>query len=89
MSLEIEVLDQLQGGDLPLAVVCGLFPDEAHARRAIGALLAVGAVTLRDGDGQEVRPWQVRVLATQAASWTADRRHRLALADGEPHSSRP
>jgi hypothetical protein len=81
MSLELEVLDQLEGGDMPLSVVASLFPDEAHARRAIAALIAAGEVSLLAAEGAAVTPWQLRELERQPASWRADTWHRLALTD--------
>ena len=81
MSPELEVLDQLQGGDLPLSVVSALFPDETQARRALGALLAEGSVALLAADGQPVPTWQLGELARQSRSWRTDSRYRLALTD--------
>ena len=80
MSLELEVLDQLEGGDLPLSVVASLFPDEAHARRAIAALMVAGEVDL-SAEGAALAPWQLRDLERQSTSWREDTRHRLALTD--------
>ena len=81
MSPELEVLDQLQGGDLPLSVVSALFADEAQARRALGALLAEGTVALHAADGQPVPTWQLGELARQARPWRMESRYRLALTD--------
>ena len=36
---------------MPLRVVAALFPDEAHARRAIAAMFAAGKLTLIDAEG--------------------------------------
>lgn len=58
MSPELEALDQLSGGDLPLPVVRGLFPDAARFARGLSALLAAGEVRLVAADGTEVRDWQ-------------------------------
>ena len=79
MSPELEALDQLQGGDLPLAVVAALFSDETHARRAITAMLAAGELALLGPEGVPVSPWQLRELERQPGSWRADVAHRLAL----------
>jgi hypothetical protein len=81
MSLELEVLDQLEGGDMPLSVVASLFPDEAHARRAITALIAAGEIGLLAAEGAVLASWHLRDLERQPASWRTDRRHRLALTD--------
>lgn len=58
MSPELETLDQLLGGDLPLAVIRGLFADEDRFSRAIAAMLDAGEVRLLNGDGSEVPRWQ-------------------------------
>ena len=79
MSPELEVLDQLQGGDMALGVVAALFPDEAHARRAIVAMLAAGELRLFDAEGAALSPWQLRELEHQTDSWHADTHHRLAI----------
>jgi hypothetical protein len=46
MSPELETLDQLSGGDLPLTVIRGLFPDEERCTRAILAMLKAGELRL-------------------------------------------
>ncbi len=85
MSLELEVLDQLQGGDLPLRIVASLFPDEAHARRAIAAMLAAGELELLDGEGAVLLPWQWRDLERQPGSWRTSNQYRLAITDAGAH----
>ena len=82
MTPELEVLDQLEGGDMPLSIVVSLFPDEAHARRAIAAMVVAGDVNLLDAEGAPLAPWQLRELERQPACWRADTQHRLALRDG-------
>ena len=81
MSPEREVLDQLLGGDMPLGVMASLFPDEAHARRAIAAMLAAGELKLFDAEGTALSPWQLRELERQPSSWRADTQYRLAITD--------
>jgi hypothetical protein len=81
MSLELEVLDQLQGGDLPLRVVASLFPSETHARRAIVAMLAAGELELLSAEGVALAPWQVRNLELQPGSWLTDPQYRLSMTD--------
>ena len=81
MSPELEALDQLLGGDMTLAVVASLFPDEAHARRAIAAMVAAGELRLLDAEAAALSPWQVSELERQPGSWRTDTRHRLTLTD--------
>lgn len=81
MSPELEALDQLLCGDLPLRVVASLFTDEAHARRAISAMLAAGELELLDASRAVLSPWQWRDLERQPGSWSADSPYRLAITD--------
>ena len=46
MSPELETLDQLQGGDLPLAMIAGLYPDYDAFMRGLMGLLTCGDVRL-------------------------------------------
>jgi hypothetical protein len=63
-SPEMETLDQLLGGDMPLMVIRQVYPDPARFARGVGGLLAAGEVRLVAADGAEVPPWQWReVLA--------------------------
>lgn len=69
MSSELETLDQLLGGDLPLPVIRGLFADGVRFAHAITAMLDAGEVRLVKADGAEVPKWQWReVLNANAAS---------------------
>lgn len=81
MSFELELLDQLQGGDLPLGIAASLFPDEAHARRAIAAMIAAGELELIDGKGAVLSSWQRRELEHQLGSWRADSVYRLSMTE--------
>jgi hypothetical protein len=81
MSPELEALNQLQGGDMPLGVVASLFPDEAHARRAIAAMLGAGELKLLDAEGAALSSWQLRELESQPGSWRADTQYRVAITD--------
>jgi hypothetical protein len=62
MSLELETLDQLLGGDLPLSVIRGLYPDDKSFVVAIHALLCCGDVRLFSVDGADVPAWRWREL---------------------------
>jgi hypothetical protein len=62
MSLELETLDQLLGGDLPLAVVRGLYPDDQTFAQVIHALVRGLDVRLLTIDGRIVPRWQWRGL---------------------------
>jgi hypothetical protein len=61
MSLELETLDQLLGGDMPLAVIRGLYPDDETFAVGIHALLRNGDVRLFCEE-TEVPQWRWREL---------------------------
>ena len=56
MSPELETLDQLLGGDLPIAVIRGLFDDDSHFAHAVEAMLCEMEIRLltryRSGNGE-------------------------------------
>lgn len=67
MAPELELLDQLLGGDLSLAVLRPLFDTDERFRAAAAALLHAGDVRLVATGGADVPRWQWRdVLADQA-----------------------
>jgi hypothetical protein len=57
MSAELETLDQLDGGDLPLKVVRTFFKDEASFQKGVLGLLRAGDIRL-SLDGTEVPKWR-------------------------------
>jgi hypothetical protein len=59
MSLELETLDQLLGGDLTPAVVRGLFETDERFVRAVLAMLDAGEFRLY-ASGVEVPSWRWR-----------------------------
>jgi hypothetical protein len=73
MSPELEVLDQLLDGDMPLASVCRLFPNVAQFRQAVLAMLEAADVALLDDIGSPVPPWQWQA-ALQRDLGSADQR---------------
>jgi hypothetical protein len=76
MSPELETLDQLLGGDLPLSLIRSLFAEEQRFVRGLLALLGTGEVRLLDSNGVEVPRWQWQeVLKTACAS------HHLSITD--------
>jgi hypothetical protein len=80
MSPEIEVLDQLLGGDLPLSVVVELFADEAHARQAIAAMVQSGEVEVLE-DGAPLPLWRLRELTSQEHSLRTEARYQLSITE--------
>ena len=77
MSFELETLDQLLGGDMPLAVIRGLYPDDKSFAGGIHALLRCGDVRLFSDDGSEVPRWRWRELFD--AGGFQHEMHRLRL----------
>lgn len=69
MSPELETLDQLLGGDLPLPVIRGLFDDQDRFARAITAMLEAGELRLVEAAETDVPRWRWReVLNANAGS---------------------
>lgn len=81
MTPEIEVLDQLVGGDLPLNVVARLFSDHDHCRKAVNAMIRAGDVLLLDAAGQAVPDWQYRELEGGANFWREGSQFQLSLTE--------
>ena len=57
MSPELETLDQLQGGDMPVALVRRLYPSEGEYLKAVLAMIVAGEIRLAV-DGADVPHWQ-------------------------------
>ena len=79
LSPELETLDQLLGGDLPLAVICGLFGDDARFAQGILAMLDAGDVRLLAADGVQVPRWQWPEVLGATPGETARAEARLAI----------
>jgi hypothetical protein len=67
-SPELETLDQLLGGDMPLAVVRKLFPTADSFVRGVTGLLSGGDVRLVDCDGQELPRWRWREVLDETSA---------------------
>ena len=76
MSPELDLLDQLLAGNMPLAVLLRLFPSIPCARHAIHAMLASDEIRLIGTDGAELQPRQ-----SQELSRASDSDWRRAAAD--------
>jgi hypothetical protein len=62
MSPELETLDQLLGGVLPLAVIRNFYPDVYAFRLGVFGLLTSGDVCLLTIDQTDVPSWRWREL---------------------------
>jgi hypothetical protein len=88
MSPELETLDQLQGGDLPLKVVEALYPDAEAFRKGVLGLLSAGDVRLLTIDQTGVPTWRwtelfvggavMKELGSMKLSITAQGARRIA-----------
>jgi len=67
MSPELETLDELQGGDLPIAVVSRFYSDADAFRKGIGGLLSCGDVSLLTADESVVPEWRWKKLLAENA----------------------
>jgi hypothetical protein len=81
MTPELEVLDQLIGGDLLLNVIAGLFPDRDHCRQAVSAMLKSGEINILDPSGQLVPAWRYRELEGTEELWSAGTAYRLSITE--------
>lgn len=60
MSPELDMLDQLLGGDMSLRLVRALFESQERFTRALSLMLSAGEVCLIGVEGTEVPYWQWR-----------------------------
>jgi hypothetical protein len=58
MSPELETLDQLLGGNLPLETILPLFPSQEAFESGVLGLLTCGDVVLTTLEGAEVPHWR-------------------------------
>ena len=78
-SPELETLDQLIGGDLPLSVILGMFDDRERVIRGILAMLKTGEVRLLTHRKDEIPQWHwTEILTASSIAYEQDTR-RLAL----------
>lgn len=79
MSAELEVLDQLLGGDLPLNLISQLFADANHRNRAVPEMLRDGSVVLLGPSGSAVPQWNQRAVLADPANWESGTPYLLSL----------
>jgi hypothetical protein len=78
MSPELQTLDQLLGGDLPLAIVRGFFDTDVRFAQAVAAMLHAGEVRLY-ADDIEVPSWQWGEVLANACARSGLTGARLAI----------
>jgi hypothetical protein len=78
---ELETLDQLLGGDLPLGIIRGLFGDDRRFVHAIEAMLCDGEVQLLTAEGDAVPKWQWRDVLDAAPVRSKKSGHMLSITD--------
>ena len=81
MIPELEVLDQLLGGDLPVNVIAGLFSESSRCRKAIGAMLHQGEILLLDPEGSPLPIWRYRELQSNDDFWSEGTLYRLSITE--------
>jgi hypothetical protein len=81
VSPELEVLDQLDGGDLPLHVIADLFPELTQCSVAIGAMLSDGLVRILDSGGTAIPHWRFQELKVEPAFWGDRTTYRMTLTE--------
>ncbi|AMV37881.1 hypothetical protein [Planctomyces sp. SH-PL62] len=81
MSPELETLDQLLCGDMPLAVIRELFDDGERFARAVAAMLHAGELRLHlNGDEAPYWRWPEVLAAARDRIYPADARLDIAEA---------
>ena len=81
MTPELEVLDQLLGGDLPVNVIAGLFSESGRCRKAIGAMLHQGENLLLDPSDSPLSVWRYRELQSNNDFWSEGTLYRLSITE--------
>jgi len=66
---ELEVLDQLLAGPMPIALVRRIFDDEQSFRRALLAMLYAGDLRLLRDEWTEVRSWEWQAVLSNPSEW--------------------
>jgi hypothetical protein len=81
MSPELDVIEQLAGGDLPLPIICGLFDEDDRAKRALANYISKGVV-LFISDREGVLPrWKCEEILRQAVHLDRHTEVRVSLTD--------
>ncbi|HEX7287161.1 MAG TPA: hypothetical protein VF532_13325 [Candidatus Angelobacter sp.] len=81
MSFELETLDQLLGGELSLAVIRQVYPDEEAFRRGVHGLLTAVDVSLLTSDGTQMPAWRWRELFIEGAVMQRPDNFNLAISE--------
>jgi hypothetical protein len=69
-SPELELLDQLLGGDMPLSAIHKIFSDEARFSRALSAQLASGEIRLITINGTDIPDWKRSDVLADPSAWS-------------------
>lgn len=59
-SLELEILDQLEGGELPVSALRAVSGTDALLAKALLAMVRDGQIRVRAGGGTELPVWALR-----------------------------
>ena len=81
LAPELEVLDQLLGGDLPLNVIVDLFHNIERCQRAVSAMLHNGDISIISQSGQKIPSWRYRELQSVPQFWAQGTSYRLSITD--------
>jgi hypothetical protein len=81
LTPEIEVLDQLTGGDLALGVIATLFRDTARFGNALAALIEASEIRILDPTGAPVPEWRFAELRRQTDFLDAVSKYRASITE--------
>jgi len=76
---ELETLDQLLGGDMPLTVIATLYSTADAFHKGVQGLLSCGDVLLLDAAGNSVPQWRWREIFAPGSETEQLRHLRLRL----------
>ena len=76
---ELETLDQLQGGDLPLTVIRSVYPSDERFKQGVFGLLSCGDVCLLEADLTSVPAWRWRELFVEGTVMNELENMRLSI----------
>lgn len=79
MSPELETLDQLIGGDMPLSIIRGLHPDDDSLKVAVHRMLQGGDVVLLDEEGAAIPYWRSCQILDQLDNASVTARYWCSL----------
>ena len=80
MSPELETLDQLLTGEMPLQIIRRFFADDESFKTSITRMVENEDIVLQDENGEPIRKWQLRELMSLPGTSTI-LQNRIAITE--------